>query len=136
MAPLCAAGQATPPPRRIVSASPSTTEILYGIGAFARVVAVSDYCTYPPAVQHLPRIGGWENPNMERLLSLAPDLVIVTEAQAPLVEDRLQQLNLRTLIVPGRTLEDAFTAMKLIGRARRARCANCMPPPAAAFSRS
>ena len=37
-------------PERIISLTPSTTEILYGVGAFGRVVAVSDYCTYPPDV--------------------------------------------------------------------------------------
>jgi iron complex transport system substrate-binding protein len=104
-------------PRRIVSASPNATEIIYGVGAFDRVIAVSDYCTYPPAVEHTQRIGGWENPNLERLTSLHPDLVVLTDAQAPLVEDRLKQLNLRTLIIPTRSVEDAFRAMQMIGQA-------------------
>jgi iron complex transport system substrate-binding protein len=104
-------------PRRIISLSPSVTEILYGIGAFDRVVAVSDYCQYPPEVERLPRVGGWSNPNVERIASLQPDLVIVTEAQAPFVRDRLEGLGIKTLAVPGQTLEDAFTAMRLIGEA-------------------
>ena len=44
-------------PQRIISTSPNITEILYGIGAFDKVVAVSDYCTYPAAVKGLPRVG-------------------------------------------------------------------------------
>ena len=45
-------------PQRIISLSPNVSEILDGVGAFDRVVAISDYCTYPPAVKHLPRVGG------------------------------------------------------------------------------
>ena len=49
--------QSTPEPRRIISISPVITEVLAGIGAFDRVVAVSDYCTYPAGVKNLPRFG-------------------------------------------------------------------------------
>jgi len=74
------------PPARIVSLSPSVTEILDGVGAFDRVVAVSTYCEYPPEVKSLPRVGGWTDTNLEQVLGLSPDLVILTDAQAPLVE--------------------------------------------------
>jgi ABC-type hemin transport system substrate-binding protein len=56
-------------PARIISLTPSTTEILYGVGAFDRVVAVSDYCSYPPEANKLPRVGGWNNPTMEQIAS-------------------------------------------------------------------
>src|ERR1700730_12044516 len=104
-------------PRRIVSSSPNITEILFGIGAFDKVVAVSDYCTYPPAAKLLPHVGGWENSNLEQIIGLRPDLVALTDAQSPLIEPKLQQLNLRTLVVPTRTIENVFEAMTLLGRA-------------------
>ena len=104
-------------PKRIISTSPNITEILYGIGAFDKVVAVSDYCTYPPAVKNLPHVGGWENSNLEQIIRLRPDLVFLTDAQAPLIGPQLQQLGLRTLVVPSRTLADVFEAMNLLGRA-------------------
>jgi len=99
------ASSAQPLPQRIISVSPNVTEILYGIGAFDRVVAVSDYCTYPPAVQNLPRVGGWENSNLEKIAALRPDLVILTDAQAPFLEDKL------------RDLADIFVSIDEIGRA-------------------
>jgi iron complex transport system substrate-binding protein len=104
-------------PQRIISTSPNITEILYGIGAFDKVVAVSDYCTYPPAVKTLPRVGGWENSNLEQIIRLRPDLVALSDAQAPLIRPQLQQLGLRTLVAPTRTLENVFEAMKLLGLA-------------------
>ena len=104
-------------PERIISLSPSTTEILYGVGAFGRVVAVSDYCQYPPEAASLPHIGGWQNINLERIAALHPDLIIMTDAEEPLVKDRLDALGVRTLAVRSRTIEDALSAIEQIGRA-------------------
>ncbi|MDT5293632.1 MAG: cobalamin transport system substrate-binding protein [Acidobacteriota bacterium] len=104
-------------PARIISLTPSTTEILYGVGAFDRVVAVSDYCTYPPEVNKLPRVGGWNNPNMEQIASLRPDLVVFSEAQSQFVKDKFEGMGIRTLAVPSQTLEDAYGAIELVGRA-------------------
>jgi iron complex transport system substrate-binding protein len=117
----CGAGPAAPAsgarPARIISLTPSTTEILHGVGAFNRVVAVSDYCTYPPEARGLPRVGGWNNPNMEQIAGLRPDLVIFSDAQAQFVKDKVEAAGIRTLTVPSQTLEDAFTAITLVGRA-------------------
>jgi iron complex transport system substrate-binding protein len=102
---------------RIVSLSPNATEILHGIGAFNRVVAVSTYCEYPPEVAGLPRVGGWTNTNLEQVLVLDPDLIILSDAQAPLVENRLHALGLETLVVGSQSLEDIYQAIESIGRA-------------------
>ena len=80
---VLAALQAAPPPqvRRIVSLVPNVTEMLYAIGAGSRVVAVSSYDTYPPEVKRLPSVGALLDPNVERILSLRPDLVVVYGSQ-------------------------------------------------------
>ena len=109
----CAADVA---PKRIISASPNVTEILYGVGAFRSVIAVSDYCTYPPEVKTLPRIGKWQDNNLEQIVSLRPDLLIMSDVQAPLFGSQLHALGIRTLEVPTRTLEDTLRAIELIGR--------------------
>ena len=104
-------------PERIVSLSPSATEILHGIGAFERVVAVSDYCNYPPEAERLPRVGGWQNTSVEQVVALKPDLVVMADAQAPFIKDRLDNLGTPTLAVPSRSLDDALMAIEQIGRA-------------------
>ena len=104
-------------PARVISLSPNTTEILAGLGAFDRVVAVSDYCTYPPEVNKLPRVGGWNNPNMEQIAGLRPDLVVFADAQAQFVKDKVEAMGVRTLAVPGRTLEDVWKAIEMTGEA-------------------
>lgn len=71
-------------PQRIVSLSPSNTEILFAIGAGDRVVGVTDYCNYPPEVAEMvakgkiQRIGGYSTVNVERIIALKPDLVIAS----------------------------------------------------------
>ncbi|HEX8147150.1 MAG TPA: ABC transporter substrate-binding protein [Pyrinomonadaceae bacterium] len=104
-------------PARIISLTPSTTEILYGVGAFDRVVAVSDYCSFPPDANKLPRVGGWSNPNMEQIAGLRPDLIIFSDAQAQFVKDKVEAAGIKTLEVPTQTLEDAYKSIELIGRA-------------------
>lgn len=69
---------------RIVSLVPAVTEMLYEIGAGPHVVAVSSYDTYPPAVKALPNVGALLDPNVERILSLKPGLVIVYGSQTDL----------------------------------------------------
>lgn len=71
-------------PRRIVSLVPSLTEMLYAVGAGPQVVAVSSYDEFPPEVEKLPRVGALLDPNVERILSLRPDLVLTYGSQATL----------------------------------------------------
>jgi len=106
-----------PVPQRIISLSPNITEMIYGIGAFDRVVAVSEFCDFPPEVESLPRVGGWQNTNLEKLASLRPDLVILTEAQAPFIQHHLDALGIPILVVRSQSLGDITAAILQIGRA-------------------
>lgn len=104
-------------PQRIVSLSPNVTEILYGVGAWPQVVAVSQFCSYPDDVRNKPRVGGWDNTNLEQLTALKPDLVIGVEAQAPFLKDKLEALGIRSLFLNSQTLNDVYASIKEIGRA-------------------
>lgn len=76
---------AAAPPQRIISLVPSTTEMLFAMGAGPRVIAVGSYDHYPPDVEKLPRVGALLDPNTERILSLRPDLVVLYGTQTDLV---------------------------------------------------
>jgi iron complex transport system substrate-binding protein len=84
-----ACGRGTPPakadapsPQRIVSLVPAVTEMLFAIGAGPRVVAVSSFDHWPPEVSNLTRVGGLLDPDIERILSLKPDLLVADASQA------------------------------------------------------
>jgi ABC-type Fe3+-hydroxamate transport system substrate-binding protein len=61
-------------PRRVVSLVPSLTETLFDIGAGDSVIAITDFCIFPPGLA-LPRVGGTKNPRIDEIHALAPDLV-------------------------------------------------------------
>lgn len=69
---------------RIASLVPALTEMLFAIGAGPQVVAASSYDVYPPEAQALPRVGALLNPDIERILRLAPTLVITYASQTDL----------------------------------------------------
>jgi iron complex transport system substrate-binding protein len=103
--------------QRIISLSPSTTEVLWGVGAFPRVVAVSDYDDFPPEVKNLPKIGGWSNTNLEQVATLKPDMVVLTQSQAPMIKDKLDALGVPVVVVPSYTVADALASITQIGAA-------------------
>ena len=78
-------GQPPAAPQRIVSLVPAVTEMLFTVGAGARVVAVSSFDRFPPDVARLPRVGALIDPDVERILSLRPDLVVVYRSQTDLI---------------------------------------------------
>jgi iron complex transport system substrate-binding protein len=73
-------------PQRIISLIPAVTEILFAIGAGPQVIAVSSFDEYPPEVKSLQRVGALLDPDLERILSLRPDLVVVYGSQLDLLK--------------------------------------------------
>ena len=63
-------------PQRIVSTSPAVTEIIFALGGSDLLVGRTDFCVYPPEAAQIESIGGISNLNIERIVSLNPDLVI------------------------------------------------------------
>lgn len=104
-------------PQRIVSLSPNVTEILYGIGAWPQVIAVSEYCSYPDDVKNKPRVNGWDRTNLEQVVALKPDFVIGVEAQEPFVREKLDGLGVKSLFLKGQKLADVLRSIVEIGRA-------------------
>lgn len=104
-------------PARIVSLSPSVTEILYGVGAWSQVVAVSQYCSYPPDVANKPRVGSWADINLEQITTLKPDLIIGVDAQEGIIGEKLNALGVRSLFVKSQSLTNVLDAIRAVGRA-------------------
>jgi iron complex transport system substrate-binding protein len=106
---------AAEPPSRIVSLIPAVTEMIFAMGQGARVVGVSNYDRYPPAVETIPRVGGLLDPNVERVLSLKPDLVIVYNTQQELKE-RLDRASIPYYSYQHRGLPDITATIRAVGQ--------------------
>lgn len=103
-------------PQRIVSLAPNMTEILFALGAGSRVVAVTNYCDYPPVVESLPEIGGFINPDIEAILSHKPDLVVgVTSAGNKELPDKLTEAGLPYAFLEVENIEQTREAILFMG---------------------
>lgn len=107
-----AAGEA---PQRIVSMSPNVTEILFALGLGERVVGVDDFSNYPEGAAAKPRLGGFVDPDLERLVALQPDLAVLLEAQAELGEE-LKRLGIEVLLVDNQDLADVEASMVAVAQ--------------------
>ena len=109
-----AIGQSSTAPSRIISLIPAVSEMLFAIGAGAQVVAVSSFDEYPAEVRKLPRVGALLDPDLERILSLAPDLVVVYESQTDL-RRQLERASIPMFIYKHAGLADVTTTIRLLG---------------------
>lgn len=103
-------------PHRIISLSPSTTEILFALGLGDQVVGVTRYCDYPLSVKSKAEVGGFMDPNYEEIVALKPDLVILLRSHRD-AKGELEKLGIRILVTPHETLEDIHEATRRIGAA-------------------
>jgi ABC-type Fe3+-hydroxamate transport system substrate-binding protein len=103
-------------PKRIVSTLPSATETLFALGVGDRVVGVSNYCRYPPAVLSLPKVGSYTKPDPEKIALLRPDLVII-EKSATQLADRLSALGIPYEQLKIGSLADVYSMIKDVGSA-------------------
>ena len=99
--------------RRIVSLSPNLTETLYALGLQDLLVGDTDYCDFPAAAQHKPRVGGVINPSIEAVVALQPDLVLVTKlSNRPETVDALAQLGIPSYATDPHTIQEIISSIR------------------------
>lgn len=103
-------------PQRIVSLAPSNTEILFALGLEDKVVGVSDYCDYPEAAKAKPRVAGYSTPDMEKLVSLAPDLVLAESIHEKTVLPALEKLGLIVIVMSAKSIDAVLHDIALVGQ--------------------
>lgn len=100
-------------PQRIISLSPSNTEVAFALGLADRIVGVTEYCNYPPEALEKDIIGGFSNPSIEKIVELEPELILAStihEEEVP----RLEALGIPVLVVESSTLIELYASMSLI----------------------
>lgn len=104
-------------PLRIVSLAPSLTEILYFLGLGERVVGVTQFSYYPPEAALKPKVGSYVELNVEKIITLFPDLVIGTvDGNKPGVVDLLNQAGIQVFIVNPRNVRQTIETIGIIGQ--------------------
>jgi len=105
---------------RIVTLAPSLGELaadILGTG-LERIVGVSEYSDQPAALKRLPSVGPFNQANLEKIVSLKPDLVLATaDGNSKDQIARLTELGISVVVVSSTTLEEVGESMRLVGRA-------------------
>ncbi len=100
---------------RVVSLSPSITEIVYALGKGDSLVATSSYSLYPKEAQKLPIIGGYENPHIEKILTQKPTLVVGQKFNAFAV-NKLKHFAVKTLTLDLTSIDSIKKSIALLAQ--------------------
>jgi iron complex transport system substrate-binding protein len=103
------------PARRIISLLPSSTETVCALGGCDRLVGVDRFSNWPPQLERLPRLGGLEDAQVERIVALKPDLVLATSSARVL--ERLDALRIPALALEPKTLDDLRRVLDAVATA-------------------
>lgn len=104
-------------PQKIVSLSPSNTEILGALDLIDKVVGVTDYSNYPAEAATKTNVGGYTAINSEKVVALNPDLVIADSGNGNETIDYLRGLGLNVVVLNPTDIEGVFKDIVLVGKA-------------------
>jgi len=104
-------------PRRIVCLVPSHTESLFALGAGGRVVGVTEYCVHPAdELRGVARVGGTKTPDLARISSLRPDLVIANREENRRIDvARLEAAGMAVWVSYARGVGEALADLETLG---------------------
>ena len=104
------------PPERIISGIPSVTEMLFALGAGDRVVGVTENCNFPPAAKMVEKVGR-ESLNLEKIISLKPDLIVMLyDAQRQDIK-KLREFGLPVYAINPHSVSDVLYSLSCLGTA-------------------
>lgn len=101
-------------PPRIVTLTPSATEVVAALGAASQLVGVDQFSAYPPEVQALPKVGTFLAPNLEAIVKLEPTLVVVDDIHGQ-VGGALRDYGIPHVACDMHALPDIKHALRTIG---------------------
>lgn len=102
--------------KRIISLAPSNTEILFALGLGDKVVGVTNFCDYPEEAKAIEKVGDAFNMNVEKIVSLSPDLVVAIGGMTEVMA-RLEELGIAVLVLQPTDLESIYQTIELVGQA-------------------
>lgn len=102
-------------PRRIISLSPSNTEILYALGLQDRLIGVTTFCNYPAEALSKPKVSGFSVVDVEKIVSLEPDLILADDLHKADVVPALEKLGIPTFVISPGTVDEVLNDIGILG---------------------
>lgn len=104
-------------PQRIISLAPSITEMLFALELGEKVVGVTSYCNYPEVATKIPKVSDTLHPNLEMIISLKPDLVLVTTAsQLEQFTAKMSELGIAVFVIKSDSVKAVLSSIELLGK--------------------
>jgi len=100
---------------RYVSLAPSSTEILFALGLDKEIVGVSSYCDYPAQARLKEIVGTFSQPNIEKIVSLKPDIVFCAGIEQAPVAAQLKRLGIKVVTHEPKNIKELLDSIKEIG---------------------
>jgi iron complex transport system substrate-binding protein len=101
---------------RVISLAPNLTEIVFAVGGGDRLVGRTSYCDYPPEAKSVTEVGDTLHPNIERIISLKPQVVLVsTASQLEVFTQQLENQNIAVFVTDPHDLEGVFRTIEQVG---------------------
>ena len=104
------------PAEKIISLAPSNTEMAYYLGLQDRLAGVTEYCNYPPEAKNKPRVGGFSTVDVEKVVSLQPDLVLAADIHSKSATPMLEKLGFRVATFKPKTMNSVIDDFSLLAR--------------------
>ncbi len=100
---------------RVITLAPNLTEIVYAIGSGDKIAGTDDFSDEPDAAKRLPKVGGMQ-PNVEKITTLRPDLVIATtNGNHPNLSPALANVGIALFVVRTDHIDEIARAMDTLG---------------------
>ncbi|MGI1691727.1 ABC transporter substrate-binding protein, partial [Thermoanaerobacter uzonensis] len=103
-------------PQRIVSLAPSTTELIYALGAGNKVVGVTDFDNYPPEVKDVPKVGGFKGPNVEAITAQKPDIIFASTLSGKEQMESLEKMGIPVVMLEAKNIDQIYQSIRIIGQ--------------------
>ena len=116
-------------PEKVVSVAPNLTEIIYGLGAEDKLVGRSDYCDYPAEVAEVSSVGSIMEPDVEAIISMEPDVVVVSTHFSEENSKKLEELNIKVVtLYDASDLDGVYDMIDTMGTVlnRKAEATDCI----------
>jgi len=103
-------------PERIISLAPSNTEILFALGLGDKIVGVTEFCDYPEEAKEKPKVAGFADADVEKILAADPDVIFITSTMhVDEILPSLENYGMTVVVIDPRTLDEVLDSYTIIG---------------------
>jgi iron complex transport system substrate-binding protein len=104
-------------PETVVSLAPNITEIIFAVGEGSKLVARTDWCNYPEESANVASVGNIDQPDVEAIIALAPDVVILTEMTMQELALQIKDAGIPIIVVDEEdSFDGAYACIEIVGK--------------------